>query len=435
MRRTIAACLILALALAPAHAQLTTTGAGSAPGGGGNPNAPSLILNFTSTPSLDTTNLTPSGGTNGTVWNSAGNLVATAAPRFTYDPVTHAARGLLIEGTKTNSIANNTMVGGGPGTLPTGWFIDNSNGAGVALSVVGVGVVNGISYVTVRAVGTATASGWCSLYFGPMIAAAAAQTWAVSAYFSLAAGSLSNGDTTAIGFDANTSVPAYISSPVSQNFTPTNASLAGQRQSGAAATPASTAFVYPWMTLSLNPGFVDVTLNVGLPQMEQSEFATSPILTSGSAATRTGDQFTTIGTAQTILAAAAGSSMLYMNREGAKTVAPVAQAAIYSTAGSGAQINTNQRLQTNGVTQITLAGGSTPGAPEAIGLSWSAAGRTLAGTGAAVATDANTAWNGQTTFTIGSNGGSQWTYGVLTQLLLWNSRVPDTVLNAYAQSQ
>jgi hypothetical protein len=46
--------------------------------------------------------MTVSGGANGTVVNNAGLVVAASCPRFDYDPVTLAAKGLLVEEARTN---------------------------------------------------------------------------------------------------------------------------------------------------------------------------------------------------------------------------------------------------------------------------------------------------------------------------------------------
>lgn len=60
-----------------------------------------LDLDFLSSESLDA-RITASGGANGTRFNSAGQLVTATTPRYDYDPVTHAAKGLLIEEARTN---------------------------------------------------------------------------------------------------------------------------------------------------------------------------------------------------------------------------------------------------------------------------------------------------------------------------------------------
>ena len=61
---------------------------------------PTLSLDFL-TPVLDG-RITASGGANGTRVNSSGLIVAATTPRFDYDPVTLACKGLLVEEARTN---------------------------------------------------------------------------------------------------------------------------------------------------------------------------------------------------------------------------------------------------------------------------------------------------------------------------------------------
>jgi hypothetical protein len=74
-------------------------------GGGG----ASLDLDFSS--GVIDSRLTCSGGANGTRVNSAGVIVAATCPRLDYDPVTLAAKGLLVEEARTNLLLNSTING------------------------------------------------------------------------------------------------------------------------------------------------------------------------------------------------------------------------------------------------------------------------------------------------------------------------------------
>lgn len=62
--------------------------------------AATLYLDFLA--GLNDSRITYSGGANGTRVNSAGVIVAATTPRFDYNPVTLAARGLLVEEARTN---------------------------------------------------------------------------------------------------------------------------------------------------------------------------------------------------------------------------------------------------------------------------------------------------------------------------------------------
>ena len=66
---------------------------------------PTLSLDFL-TPVLDG-RITASGGANGTRVNSSGLIVAATTPRFDYDPVTLAIKGLLVEEARTNLVLHN----------------------------------------------------------------------------------------------------------------------------------------------------------------------------------------------------------------------------------------------------------------------------------------------------------------------------------------
>ena len=83
-----------------------------------------LSLNFLD--GINDSRITYSGGANGTRVNSAGVIVAATAPRFDYNPVTLAAKGLLVEEARTNlllrseDLTNASWVDNGvPGGTPT----------------------------------------------------------------------------------------------------------------------------------------------------------------------------------------------------------------------------------------------------------------------------------------------------------------------------
>ena len=133
----------------------------------------------------------------GTYFDNSGTLQTAPAntPRIDYDPVTHAAKGLLIEEARTNSIRNNTMVGtvpGSPGTKPTFWSVFYGV-PGISDSIIGTGTENGISYFDLQISGTATGSGQFQVYpeSTNIIAASSGQTWTARFYLKLQSGSTS----------------------------------------------------------------------------------------------------------------------------------------------------------------------------------------------------------------------------------------------------
>jgi hypothetical protein len=219
------------------------------------------------------------------------------APRFDYNPSTLQPLGLLIEEARTNSIRNNTMVGavaGTPGTFPTNWVIVGVSGT--SASVVEVGTEDGISYIDIRVNGTPTSNSFVNIITDTAIAASSGQTWAASAYVKLQAGSLSNTSclleirevNSGGGFLANTGLTVV----------PTSAALKTQRSSlSRTLNNASTTNVRFLIDLqTTNGAAVDITLRIGLPQLELGAFATSVIPTTTTALTRNADVASMTGT-------------------------------------------------------------------------------------------------------------------------------------------
>lgn len=187
-------------------------------------------------------------------------------------------------------------VAGTPGTLPqvsgsASWEITGVP-AGITRTIVGTGTENGITYIDIQLSGTPGASAPIQISPGtsPGIAATSSQAWASSFYVKLAAGATTNVSSWSLNLIENSSVPAFLRQTSTNINAPTSSSLATQRVSASVTTGASTAFVQSSILFSVTSGAaIDITLRIGLPQLEQGAFATSVIATTTAAATRSAD--------------------------------------------------------------------------------------------------------------------------------------------------
>ena len=245
-----------------------------------------------STETLDP-RITFSRASGGTRTNSSGvlELVGANVPRFDYDPVTLQPRGFLIEEQRTNSIRNNTMVGavaGTPGTLPTNWA--SSSIGGISLTeIVSTGVENGIAYVDVRYAGTtsSSASGGITTDGTTQIAALSGQSWASSFYVRLVGGSLNGIASISNAIQERSSSATLL---VATNDAITLTSVMRRVSVMRTLNNASTAFVNQQIRITPESGVaIDITLRIGLPQLELGAKESSVIPTSGAAATRAAD--------------------------------------------------------------------------------------------------------------------------------------------------
>ena len=265
--------------------------------------APTVIFDF-STGVLDPRITCARTGV-ATTFDSGGNLVDVAAnlPRFWYDPVTLENQGLLVELSVTNQAANNTMVGaaaGSPGTVPTNWAVDDGVALGLTRTIVGTGVENGINYIDIKYAGTPTATGSLSIgYLGiNTVASTPGQTWNVSGFFKLMAGSLAN---VSLFNSIAASDGVAVLGDNSLAFTPGSASsrLAANRIShlGTLASFAATTRAQGRVRVDVTIGLpVDFTLRIGLPQFAAGNTIVSPIKTSGAAVTLQSDKYSVTGT-------------------------------------------------------------------------------------------------------------------------------------------
>jgi hypothetical protein len=231
----------------------------------------------------------------GQVFDSTLALVqkSTDVARFANDLTTTVPLGLLVETARTNSIRNSTATGatpGTPGTPPTNWQL-SSAANGVTTQVVGTGTEDGIEYCDIRFFGTPSASS--NMYiladaFG-QVAALSGDVWTGSFFAKLVAGSLSNVTVDNYMIERNSGLSIVASSNIT--ITPTSAPLKRQRSTNTRTlNNAGTAFVTNQCLVSYSNGAAfDITLRIGLPQLELGQDASSPIKTSTVAVARSAD--------------------------------------------------------------------------------------------------------------------------------------------------
>ena len=204
--------------------------------------------------------ITFSRGTNATYFDSAGVLK--------YAP--------------NNAIRNSTMVNaaaGTPGTAPTNWTL--TSGGGVTREIVGVGAESGITYIDVRFSAASGINFFVIPELATQVAALSGQSWTSSFYIQLVGGSLTN-LTIDHNLQENSAAGAFLAATIVQ-FTPTNAALVGQRYSiSRTLNNASTAFLQNYIR-GVASGAYDITLRIGLPQLEIGDTVGPAIPTSGTA--------------------------------------------------------------------------------------------------------------------------------------------------------
>jgi hypothetical protein len=406
-------------------------------GGGGT--RPALDLNFLGG-ALDS-RITFTRASAGWAYNSAGTLTSYAinAPRFDYDPVTLAAKGLLIEEARTNSMRNSSgggSVAGTSGTLPTNWN-QPSITTGITRTIVGSGTVNGLPYVDIQYSGTASGATDTATFYesSSNIVAANLATWTASTHIAFVGGSLS-GVTVKQGLRYRAAAGASIPSQVFETTIVPTSTLT-RYATTATASDATVAFVVPTLTLTLAVGAIDVTIRHAVPQIELGAFATSPILTTTVAVTRSAD-VASVTTITPWFNATAGTLMVEAVRRGLTASSHFVHFSDGTTSNFMAFVNgstaTQQRFDVVTATvaqaQLIMTAGGAVDTPYKMAAAYAA--NDFAGSlnGGTVLTDVSgTVPSGMTTLGIGRNVGSTiFINGHIRSIRYYSSRLPNATL-------
>jgi hypothetical protein len=175
---------------------------------------------------------------------------------------------------------------GTPGTVPTNWVVTTTGGV-ITREVVSSGTEDGIDYVDIRYQFSGVGESFIWFDGTASITASSGQAWSAATFIKLVSGSFTNltvkhrirEGTAAGGFIWNTE----------DTITPTTSALRGQRYTKTLSSAnASTERVVSGVVITAT-GAGDITLRIGLPQLEQGAFATSVIRTTSAAVTRNAD--------------------------------------------------------------------------------------------------------------------------------------------------
>lgn len=224
--------------------------------------------------------ITYSGGANGTRVNSAGLIVAATTPRFDYDPVTLAARGLLVEEARTNLLLRSAEFDNAVWTPSTVTITANTTTAPD-------GTLTADTFTPLAASGTVFVS-----------YSTAAGQYTVSAY-GKGSGSLALFNTTA-GFAAGSSCAFNLATGVAAattNYGATTGSTAMIVDVGGGWYRCSLTVLATATTYFISLGCATSTANaIWGAQLEAGSFPTSYIPTTSAAVTRSADSAVMTGT-------------------------------------------------------------------------------------------------------------------------------------------
>lgn len=226
----------------------------------------------------------------GTYYNSSGVLQTASAgtPRFDYNPVTLAAKGILLEDSRTNSITNGQAQGASGSGYPTGWAQDQGFG-GISASTTS-SVTNSKGYGSFQFTINGTTTIGNRLLISPTntrINVTAGTTYTFSYGVELVGGTYPYAiQPNFLWYDSGGS---YLSSTFGTNRTSIGSWARYSDSTTAPANATSVRIRFDFTNYSVSGTAVAFTMQLSGIQFEQGSFPTSYIPTTSGAVSRQGD--------------------------------------------------------------------------------------------------------------------------------------------------
>lgn len=356
-----------------------------------------------------------------------------------------SANGLLIEGSRTNSLRNANAGGatagviGSGGVLPTNWQVASTGG--LTTQVISSGALNGFSVLRLRISGTPSGTSYLLMFdTATQVSAALNDVWTASLWTALSSGSLTNIAEVAVRAEERDAAGALLAF---SKIALTPAASLAKRDVTRTMASASTGRVSAALGLTLTVGqVVDLTLDIAAPQLELGAFASSYIPTSSGAATRAADLATAPISWVNMTEGTLWAEAVTGGIDPAASTSPRVVALSSSDNSSGHYI---RRSVTNNIAQgTTVVSGVTQssmgsvvwgnGLMARIALAWRNNDEAFCFSGTAVQTDVGTP-NGMpsslTVFRIGTNSTtSGFFFGYVRGVRGWTRRLSDSQIKA-----
>lgn len=376
------------------------------------------VNSYTGTNALQAITITNSGisaVTYETTPRAQDQVITTSAayygPRFDYDPNTLAAKGLLIEESRTNSAKYAFDLSN------AAWASSTTGGGAVTVTANGGASLDGTSTATKITFNRALASETALRY---QTFTGTAASWTATFYVA-AFGAGDIGKTIWVEGYNGTSVVGTSSIVLTSAYQPVT--LTGTL---AASASCNFGIGYNAGTGSQTGSF---SVLVAAGQFEAGAFGTSPIQTAASSVTRAANSVSITGTAATAIAGSSGS--LIVQLLDATSANPAAITNVVKGTNSILYHDTTGKVGTTNGTNILLSGAApTWSAATRVGLAWSPSARSITYTGGSVASDANTPSNGGTLYLGSSGGSSAFENGWYQALSVYAQKLPNASLQS-----